>query len=192
MKKLLLSLLLSASCLMAIAQESVTIPEAYQGKTFYRIKNKIVAGNSLYDTNPQFVSDAELYDILPFESFSDYMKGKNYYRIGNQVKNIGWAVFGCGLGWTSLMFMSYEFYYWGSFTKDPFTIVGVCTILEGIELFTIGYIYRHHGIKKLNQIAECCNQGDQTKITLQFSPSLLMPPQQQGTAALGLTMRVCF
>ena len=191
MKKLLLSLLLCASCLMAIAQESVSIPEAYQGKTFYRIKNKIVAGNSLYDTNPQFVSDAELYDILPFESFSDYMTGKNYYRIGNQMKNIGWVVFGCGLGWTSLMFLSYDFDFWGNFTKDPSTVVGVCTTLEGIELFTIGYIYRHHGIKKLNQIAESCNQGDHTKITLQVSPSLLTP-QQQGAAALGLTMSVCF
>lgn len=191
MKKLLLSLLLCASCLMAIAQESVSVPEAYQGKTFYRIKNKIVAGNSLYDTNPQFISDAELYDILPFESFSDYMTGKNYYRIGNQVKNIGWVVFGCGLGLTSLMCLAYGFHHWGLFANDPSTIVGICTTLEGIELFTIGYIYRHHGIQKLNQIAESCNQGDHTKVTLQFSPSLLTPPQQE-TTALGLTMIVRF
>ena len=156
--------------------------------------------NLCYVESSKTITDVELQQLLGEDIYGSYCSGRSLYKVGNGLKNGGWAAFGGGLGMiavgTGLMLSAHETENEGK--EDAVVMVlglGMLTFINGNILIPTGYVLRGIGAGKISGIADDYNLNNKkTAISYHLSPSV-MPvnvPQSQGNMAYGMTFSVNF
>ena len=189
MKKLLFTLMLMVVGFAALAQENVT-PQEMVRENY----------NLCFAENNKAITDVELQQLLGEDIYGSYCSGRSLYKVGNGLKNGGWAAFGGGLGMmavgTGLLLSAHETENEG--TKNGGAVVlylGMLTFINGNMLIPTGYVLRGIGAGKISRIADDYNLNNKkTAISCRFSPAIIPVnvPQSQGNMAYGMTFSVNF
>ena len=189
MKKLLFTLMLMVVGLAALAQENVT-PRAMVRDDY----------NLCFTDNNQAIPDAELQQLLGEDIYGKYCSGRGLYKVGNGLKNGGWAAFGGGFGTAVVgtMVMVFAHAEENEVKKEAGAMVlglGLISFYAGNLLIPTGYVLHGIGAGKISRIAEEYNENNPTTaVSYRLSPSI-MPvnvPQSQGNMAYGMTFSVNF
>ena len=189
MKKLLFTLMLMVVGFTALAQENVT-PQELVRENY----------NLCFAENNKAITDVELQQLLGEDIYGSYCSGRSLYKVGNGLKNGGWAAFGGGLGMiavgTGLLINANETV--NEVTKNGGLLtlyLGVLTFINGNILIPTGYVLRGIGAGKISGIADDYNlNSKKTAVSYRLSPAV-MPvnvPQSQGNMAYGMTFSVNF
>ena len=189
MKKLFLSLVLMVASFAALAQGNFTQKEMVRENY-----------NLCFAENDKAITDVELQQLLGEDIYGSYCSGRSLYKVGNGLKNGGWAAFGGGLGMmavgTGLLLSAHETENEG--TKNGGAVVlylGMLTFINGNMLIPTGYVLRGIGAGKISGIADDYNLNrKKTAVSYRLSPAV-MPvnvPQSQGNMAYGMTFSVNF
>ena len=187
-KSRLLLLVLVFSGLFANAQENPTL-DAYEGLPMKMHREKLYFGETYNAPGSHLLTDEELKTLLGMELFYQYDNARYLYRTGNLVKTIGWTTFGVGLGYAGLTYFVYDYH----INRESLVriILGSVVAGLGVDMFTIGYIVRGNGKKKLEGIMGQYNI-DKQKVTFHLSPSLMICQLPQDQTALGMTFSIGF
>ena len=189
-KNRLLLLVLVFVGLFVNAQENPTL-DAYEGMPVKIHREKLYFGETYNAPGSHLLTDEELKTLLGTELFYQYDNARYLYRMGNTVKTIGWTTFGVGLGYAGLTYFVYDYI----ITRESLVRITLGAVVAslGVDMFTIGYIVRGNGKKKLEGIMGQYNI-DKQKVAFHLSPSLMgcQLPQGQNPMALGMTFSVSF
>lgn len=189
MKKLLFTMMLMVASFAALAQGNVAQKEMVRENY-----------NLCFAENDKAITDVELQQLLGEDIYGSYCSGRSLYKVGNGLKNGGWAAFGGGLGMmavgTGLLINADETS--NEVMKNGGILVvylGMITFINGNILIPTGYVLRGIGAGKISGIADDYNLNNKkTAVSCRFSPAI-MPvnvPQSQGNVAYGLTFSVNF
>jgi hypothetical protein len=188
MKKLFLSLMLVVASFAVMAQENLNPKEMVRDD--YHL---------CFVQNNEAIPDVELQQLLGEDAFGSYCSSRKLYRVGNGLKNGGWAAFGGGLGMmatgTGLMIGANETGSSGMKNAGLLVLsVGMIAFINGNILIPTGYALRGVGSGKISRIAEAYNQADISQVSFRITPSItpVNTPQSQGNMAYGLTFSVNF
>ena len=189
MKKLFLLMILVVAGLATMAQKNVTPKEMVRDG--YRL---------CCVQNNEVIPDVELQQLLGEDAFNNYCGGRKVYKVGNSLKNGGWAAFGGGLAMiavgTGLLLDEHSnpnetMKYAGVLVLD----VGMLLFINGNILIPTGYGLRGMGAGKISRVAEDYNQkAGFSNVSFRVSPSVMSVniPQSQSNVALGMTFSVNF
>ena len=175
--------------LAALAQENVTPREMVRDDY-----------NLCFTDNNQAIADAELQQLLGEDIYGNYCRGRKLFKVGNGLKNGGWAAFGGGLGMaavgTGLMLTAYETENESQGDAGVMVLgLGLISFYAGNLLIPTGYVLRGVGAGKISRIADDYNLNNKnTAVSYRLSPSI-MPvnvPQSQGNMAYGMTFSINF
>ncbi len=189
MKKLLFLLVLMVAGLVATAQEDGTV--AGQGE-MVREKSDLCF---LKDSESVVIPKADLVQLLGEEVYGSYCNGQKLYRIGEGLKNGGWAAFGVGLGTGVLgleLLANGGSEHVGG-VGMVLLMAGTWSFVAGNAMIPTGYILRGVGAGKINRVANGYNQnGRNTTVSYRLLPSVMrchaMP--EQAKFSVGMTFSV--